>query len=219
MLVLKRVIRNPLSLRAWFPPDQRVGSLFLPEVVDLPVGQEICLWIELASLHVDLYVVGTVTFRRLKPGGAGGRLPAGSGLSLRPGQQIELAFLQRLLTLGAGPIAMRRFQRTPLLVPWEAKVVVPQLRMWSPATLTDISLGGARVQLSMMPLTEGASIQVELPWHSAAEHQLECAWFRVVDQQLLAGLSRPLVGNLNAHEWEELVARAMEYFRGRVRDK
>jgi hypothetical protein len=218
MLVLKRVVENPLSLRSWFPPDLRVGTLFLPNLVDIPVGQEICLWLVIPGLHVDLYLLGTVLFRRLKAMRGNPGMAAGSGLALRPGHVTELNFLQRLLTHGTGPIAMRRFTRTPLLVPWEAKVVVPHLSMWSPATLTEISLGGARIVLDMMPVHEGALMKVELPWHSGAVHELELAWFRMSEEKVCAGLSRPLGSPLGERDWEELVARAMEYFRGRVRE-
>lgn len=218
MLVLKRVIKNPMAMRRWFPPDLRVGTIFVPDVVDIPVGQEICLWLDFPSLKVDIYLVGTVLFRRLQPGSGSAKLPVGSGLALRPGHQSELTFLQRLLTSGAGPIAMRRFPRTPLLVPWEAKVVVPHLRMWSPATLTEISVGGARVHIDIMPLHEGATLQIGLPWHSGTKHQLELAWFRVSDERLLVGLSRPVSAGVQPGEWEALVARAVDYFRGRVRE-
>lgn len=218
MLVLKRVIENPLSLRAWFPPDQRLGTIFLPDVVDIPVGQEICVWLVLSGLHVDLYLLGTVLFRRLKAVKGNPGLAAGSGLGLRPGHVAELGFLQKLLTHGTGPIAMRRYTRTPILVPWEAKVVIPHLRMWSPATLTEISLGGARIDMDMMPVHEGALVKMELPWHSGAVHELELAWFRMADGRVRAGLSRPLGSTISDTDWEELVARAMSYFRGRVRE-
>ncbi|MDY0001593.1 MAG: PilZ domain-containing protein [Polyangia bacterium] len=218
MLVLKRTIGNPLQLRAWFPSDLQLGSIFIPELLDVPVGQELCLWLVLQDLHVDLYFVGTIGFRRLKANKGVHGLSKGSGLVLRPGHVSELGFLQRLLTDGPGEIAARRFARTPILAPWEAKVVVPHLRMWSPATVSEISLGGARVKLDLMPLHKGAVLQLELPGHSKAVHELELAWFQAGQQKVLAGLSRSPENNTTAADWEELVARAMEYFRGRVRE-
>jgi hypothetical protein len=217
VLVLKRDIHNPLEIRRWFPPDLRVGTLFIPDTTDLTVGQEICVWLVLPSLQVDLYLVGTVVFRRLRAGGSGSVLHPGAGLALRPGQQAELAFLQRLLTQGTGPIAMRRFVRTPLLIPWEARVEVPHLNMWSPAILTEISLGGARIQFEPMPLHSGARVSIGLPWHSSSHHELQLAWFRLENQKVLAGLSRPLAHTMDQRDWEELVRRAMEHFRARVR--
>lgn len=217
MLVLKRTLENPLHLRPWFPPNLQLGSLFLPELVDIPVGQEICLWVVLPTLQVDLYFVGTIAFRRLKAVKGNHGLARGSGLVLRPGHVAELSFLRRLLTEGTGPIAARRFTRTPLLVPWEAKIVVPHLRLWSPAILSEISLGGARIRLDLMPLHKGAMVQVELPGRSTAVHELELAWFQAGQEKVLAGLSRSPERPMT-REWEDMVAQAMEYFRSRVRE-
>lgn len=220
MIVLKRTVQSPLDLRGWFPPNQPVGTLFLPAVTDLQVGQEICLWLQMPELGVNLHMIGTVIFRRLNALPTRPPQPPGSGLALRPGFHPELRFLQRLLTTGAGPIAQRRHVRTPVLAPWEARVVLPTLRLWSPATVIEISLGGARVELDLLPLAEGTLLQMDLPWHSEANHPLELAWFRIHDNRVLAGLKRPASrSSLDEESWEELVARAMEHFRSRVREK
>jgi len=213
MQTLQKIIHNPRELHAWFPTDLRAGYIFLPGVTDVPVGEEICVWIQFPPFRAEVYLTGVVAWRRMRSAAS---MPAGTGFSLLPPQVDEMTFLGRLLTGDIRPLPERHFARTRILSPWSCTVVVPHIGKWSSATLTEISPGGARVQLSMLPVHNGCLIQVNLPWHSESMHTMHLAWSRSSGGHVQLGLSREQRGMLHEREWDILVDAASRYFSSQI---
>ncbi len=213
MQTLQKTISNPRELHAWFPTELRTGYIFLPGVISVPVGEELCVWIQFPPYRAEVYLTGLVAWRRIRdaPG-----MPAGTGLSLRPAQVDEMTFLGRLLTGDIKPLPERLHSRTRILAPWSCTVVVPHIGKWSPAALTEISPGGARVELSMLPVHDGCMIQVNLPWHSESMHTMHLAWYRSGGGHVQLGLSRKLQGRVHEREWDTLVDAAARHFSSQV---
>ncbi len=209
MRVLKHVVKSPGDLKQYFPSELKAEQVFLPDVTDLSVGENLCVWFHLPRHHVDVYLQGLVIWKRARASRA---LAAGTGIQASDGQMAELSFLDRVLNRSVAPMPERRHPRTPILTPWTCKVVVPDIKMWSPARLTDISLGGARIQADMMPVHHGALVQVGLSWHSGSTHDLELVWFQVSDGQVRLGLNRLPKATIHENEWKSLVERAMNSF-------
>ncbi len=209
MRVLKQVVSGPGDLSRFLGDDPSAEQVFLPDVVDLEVGQRVCVWFHLPRHRVDVYLQGMVVWKRARPSRA---LAAGVGLELSPGQVAELSFLERVRNRQVEPLPERRHPRTPILAPWSCKVVVPEIKMWSPAQVTDISLGGARICADMMPVHQGALVQVGLSWHSGTRHDLELVWFQVAEGQVRLGLNRLPKATIHENEWRSLVERARQAF-------
>lgn len=209
MRTLQKTIHQARELHAWFPTELRAGYIFLPDVTTVPVGEELCVWIQFPPYRAEVYLTGLVAWRRMRSAPS---MPAGSGFSLRPPQISEMTFLGRLLTGDAQPLPERLHLRTRILAPWSCTVVVPHIGKWSPAALTEISQGGARVELSLLPVHQGCQIQVNLPWHSESMHSMQLAWHRSSGGGVQLGLARELRGMLHEREWDTLVEAATRHF-------
>lgn len=209
MRVIKQIVNGPGDLKRNFPAEMKAEQVFLPDVVDLSVGESVCIWFHLPRHHVDVYLQGLVVWKRARASRA---LAAGTGIAASPGQMAELSFLDRVLNRSVAPMPERRHPRTPILAPWSCKVVVPDIKMWSPAQLTDISMGGARIEADMMPVHQGTLVQVGLSWHSGSTHDLELVWFQVADGQVRLGLNRLPKAEIHENEWKSLVERATKAF-------
>ncbi len=209
MRVIKQIVDSPGDLRKYFPADLSAEQVFLPDVIDFGVGENLCVWFHLTRYNADVYLQGLVIWKRAR---ASRVLAAGIGMAVSSGQMAELSFLDRVVNRSVQPLPERRHHRTPILVPWSCKVVVPDLKMWSPATVTDISPGGARIHADMMPVHHGALVQVGLSWHSGTTHDLELVWFQVADGQVRLGLNRLPKATIHENEWRSLVDRAVDAF-------
>ena len=218
MQVLKKVIQDAGEIHAWFPPELQTGFLFLPDVVHLSVGEELCLWLFFPQYRAELYILGMGAWRRPRSGSQARTLPAGTGLALKPGQANELSFLGKMLTGDAEPLPQRLYHRTRILEPWGCQIVVPHLGTWTPASLIEISEGGARVVIGVMPVHEGCQIQIGMPWHSTTNHVMSLAWFKHHGGEVSLGLSRAQEGGIPAQEWDLLVDYANRHFRSFVKD-
>ena len=78
--------------------------------------------------------------------------------------------------------------------------------------MNDISPGGARIHADVMPIHEGAAVQLGLPWHSGTTHNMELAWFRISAGKVRLGLKRLPKGEIHEREWQALVERALKFF-------
>jgi len=213
MQTLQKIIQNPRELHAWFPTELRTGYIFLPGVTEVGVGEELCVWIQFPAVRAEVFLTGLVAWRRLRQAP---KMPAGSGLALRPAQVGELAFLGRMLTGDIRPLPERHHTRTRILSPWSCTVLVPHLGKWSPAALNEISIGGGRVELSEMSVHEGCMIQVNLPWHSESMHTMHLAWYRTSGGQVQLGMARELQGLGHEDEWDTLAEAASQYFSSQI---
>lgn len=209
MRVLKQVVNSPGDLKRYFPADLSADQVFLPDVTEFSVGESLCIWFHLPRHNADVYLQGLVVWKRPRASRA---LAAGTGVVVSSGQMAELSFLDRVLNRSVPPLPERRHQRTPILTPWTCKVVVPDIQMWSPAKVTDISPGGARIHADMMPVHQGALVQVGLSWHSGSTHDLELVWFQVADGEVRLGLNRLPKATIHENEWRSLVERAIQAF-------
>ncbi len=213
MQTLQKIIQNPRELHDWFPTELRSGYIFLPGVTEVGVGEELCVWIQFPAFRAEVYLTGLVAWRRLRQAP---NLPAGTGLSLRPPQVVEMTFLGRLLSGDVRPLPERHFTRTRLLSPWSCTVLVPHLGKWVTAELNEISPGGARAELCMLPVHEGCVIQVNLPWHSESMHTMHLAWYRNSGGQIQLGMAREQRGRVHEREWDTLVDAASRYFTSQI---
>lgn len=218
MQILKKTIHNPIELRRWFPTELRAGFLFLPGEKRVSVGEEVLVWITLPEFHAELYLAGVVAWRRLQAGGPRAPLPAGTGVSIAGGQDRELRFLARLLAGEVQPLPLRMHPRTPLISPWNCHVIVPHAQIWSPATIRNISPGGAEVIANQMPLHEGCLIQLGFRWHSGTTLNMELAWFRLAGEKVRLGLHRQPKGAIHEQEWAQLLGFALSHFQSLILD-
>ena len=209
MRVIKKVVNSPGDLKRYFPAELKAEQVFLPDVADLSVGASVCVWFQVPRHNADVYLQGLVSWKRARASRA---LAAGTGISLSTGQMAERSFLDRVLNRSVPPLPERRHKRTPILTPWTCKVVLPDIKMWSPAKVTDISPGGARIHADMMPVHHGALVQVGLSWHSGSTHDLELVWFQVGDGEVRLGLNRLPKATIHENEWNSLVERANQAF-------
>ncbi len=213
MRTLKKIVTNPHELRTWFPPELQAGFIFLPGITQAGVGEEVCVWIELPSYRAEIYLTGLVAWRRMRHSL---ELPSGMGVSLRPGQVSEMTFLGRLLTGAVNPLPERLHVRTRLLAPWSCTATVPHLGKWCPALISEISRGGARLEMSMLPVHEGCQVQLNMPWHSQTMHELVLVWYQVHGGQILLGLHRESKDREQEREWDVLVDAAHRHFTSQV---
>ncbi len=216
MRTLQKIISDPHELCAWFPSQMRAGFVFLPGVTSVQVGEELCVWIKVPSYRAEVYLTGVVAWRRLKRSEHAPAMGPGSGLALRPPQQAEIAFLGRLIIGAVQPLPERHFARTRILVPWSCAVMLPRVGRWCPASLMEISPGGARVELPALPVRQGCAVDVTLPWHSQASHRMHLAWHRATGGHVQLGLTRRLDGSLHEREWDSLVEAASRHFCSQV---
>jgi hypothetical protein len=215
MRVLKQIVNGPGDLKRYFPAELSAEQLFLPDAASLSVGENLCVWFHLPRHHADIYLQGLVMWKRPRSSRA---LAAGCGISVRPGQMAELSFLDRVMNRTVPPLPERRHIRTPILTPWSCKVVVPDIQMWSPAEVLDISPGGARIHADMMPVHQGAVVQLGLSWHSGSTHDLQVVWFQVADGRVRLGLNRLPKATIHENEWKSLVQRALQAFESEISD-
>lgn len=213
MQTLQKTIHNPRELHEWFPTDLRTGFIFLPRIISVGVGEELCVWIQLPPYRAEVYLTGLVAWRRIRdaPG-----MPAGTGFALRPPQVEEMTFLGRLLTGDVRPLPERLYTRTRILSPWSCTVVVPHMGQCCPAALTEISAGGARVELTTVPGGQGCPVHVNLPWHSESLHTMHLVWHRNSGGLVQLGLSREQRGMGHEREWDTLVDAATRHFSSQI---
>ena len=101
MRVLKQVINGPGDLKRYFPPEVKAEQVFLPDVADLSVGENVCLWFHLPRHNANVYLQGLITWKRARASRA---LADGSGFQASSGQMSELAFLDRVKNRSVQPM-------------------------------------------------------------------------------------------------------------------
>lgn len=216
MKVIRTTLKDVNALRRRFLPEMQHGGLFVPNAVDLEVGEPVCLWMQLHSHCADLHLYGIVYWLRHRSGNQKNvNLRTGAGIGFRAGQEEQVAFLRRALSSHAKAFPVRRPTRTPLLSPWRCHL------KWDSAdpraaVLTDISDDGAQCMVGPIPVEPGHQVEVLLPWHSETPHVMEVAWKRQSDTRFRLGLRRTETDAEAEEEWRALSDRARRQFTSQI---
>lgn len=216
MKILKLVVPDVASLRAVFLDESPEGGVFLPGVYALSAGDPLAVWCRFPALSAEILLKGHVLWTRRRPGPPRSGLEPGLGVEFLPGQEEQIGLLHRILEGTARPLPPREAQRTVLITPWKCKLLMPHTRLWNEALIADISLGGARLVSGIVPVHEGVTVEIGLPWYSGTTHPMRLRWMRAQGPELRLGVSRLPKGVIHEIEWSELVDRAAQDFARRV---
>ena len=205
MQVIRLIASDVSDIKRWFPANLPAGYLFAPGIASFPVGEAVAVWLRIPYLRVELFLQGLVAWRRQQAGATGHKLPAGTGVALDPRHGPEIAMLGRIVMGERIPMPPRGHPRLPVIDPWSCNVIIPHLQLYTPAAILDISEGGARVGMGLLPLHEGCAVEIGLPWHSGTTHAMSLAWYRTQGGELRLGLQRRAKGRIHEEEWADLL--------------